>query len=126
MAKSKRLGPLQAKADFKTLAARLTERLVAVLDHSAAHEYWGSMNDSVGGVLWNLAVLDALVDALATHAANMILSPSGQGPFDARLFGSESIRGDFFQAIAAMIREEMERIAEGAEWVRQRTAGDQT
>ncbi len=104
------LSELQQRAEFKKLAASLTDEFCATLYFFQDRQAWGASGDPDEKTLWNLAVLDGLVELLATHAAIMVISPNGEGGLEDRLIASETVRGKFFPVIAAMIREELARM----------------
>jgi hypothetical protein len=110
MATFRELGELQQRAKLRKLAATLTDELSATLDHYQRQTDWGSSEDLDEKTLWDLAVLDGLVDMLATHAAIMVIPPNAEGACGERLTASESIRNKFFPTIATMIKEEIARM----------------
>jgi hypothetical protein len=98
---------------FKKLAAHVTDKVFATLSLIHLDEYhW--IRDAEHLATWQLIVLDALVDALATHltrmAARRLALAEDKPVTDVLLQQSEELRATLHTGVTALVTTEVARL----------------
>ena len=107
---------LEDKAEFKKLAAKVTDEVFATLHLIRLDEYHWVRNPEHLAT-WQLIVLDALIDALATHLTRMAarrLAHAEDRPVALLLEESEDLRARLHTGITALVTAEVARWGQDA------------